>query len=175
MGDPCTDKSECLSGICSNGVCQGLNMNDRCIAGGCKAGLYCNLNAPNGAACAPTSPGYGGCSALSQCGPGNICNLAITPAVCVPLWSQPTGKKVNTPDLCASGMVDSNNLCAPLQDPSVIGTACSCGVDPTQYPGTICACASDGFCRVKENTARTANMIAARQAEVGFVHESCCL
>lgn len=163
-GDPCTDGNECLSGVCASGVCAGLSNGDRCVVGGCAAGYFCNLNAANGAACQATAPSLSTCNALSQCGAGNICNMAASPPVCLPLFSAKVGTKVNTPDLCTSGFTDANNLCVNPVATSVLGSECQCGTQPAAYPGTNCYCANDNLCRLRQHTLRTVNMVNARKA-----------
>lgn len=161
-GDPCSSSSECISGMCVNGVCQGRTLGQSCSPGGCAPGYYCEY-ARGTYTCQADTPSYGGCSSLGQCGSGNICNLASTQPLCTPLFSQPTGTRVNTADLCSSGFMDANNKCTDPAPASALGAVCDCASTPST-PGTICACAKDNQCRVREATFRTANIVATRKA-----------
>lgn len=42
-GDPCMANEECMSNICSDGVCQGNAPNSLCRHGTCQSGYYCKI------------------------------------------------------------------------------------------------------------------------------------
>lgn len=164
-GDPCSENSECLSSQCTKGVCIGLPIGDTCTLGGCEPGLYCNTAAVGGPACQAVSKAGQACTEMSQCEAGTLCNMALPTAVCQAMFSNVAGIKVNTPDLCVSGVVDTNNQCVAIPAAAIIGNPCqTCGDNTGLPPGTQCMCASDGHCRIRGVTYRTAGMVAARQA-----------
>jgi hypothetical protein len=156
-GDPCLAGSECMSGVCMNGVCQGLSNGQACQLGGCAYGFYCNV----GVCKLVTLPGDV-CTTLAECSVGTICNLKAAIHTCTKLWSVPTGYPVNSADLCASGFMDADNMCQNPFDQSLIGSICTCGSTPS-YPGVDCSCNSNEVCGLKEHFSRTPNMVAARK------------
>jgi hypothetical protein len=162
VGDPCSSNTECISGLCTKGICTGMGNQQPCLPGGCAAGLYCEY-ARGSYLCQQLAPLGAPCSSFGQCAVGSTCNLAESSPSCTAFFSAPVGTYVNTPDLCASGLSDDSGACSDFAPPTALGSQCTCG-QPTGIPGTSCHCAFDGQCRVREATFRTANIVNSRKA-----------
>lgn len=109
-GSSCVAGFECLLGLCSNGLCQGLLQGQACSSSKyCNPGLYCN-SANYVFTCQPLIPEYGqGCGSDYDC--ANDCGCLFSssgpPGTCVPYFSIKVGEEVQCSGsvslLCSSG------------------------------------------------------------------------
>ena len=122
-GQPCVGDNSCFTGVCTGGKCPGANVNETCSANSqCLLGLYCAQGTDR--KCQPQREALGVCVNDEECVNSHGCQNGV----CTPYFSLKDGVTVvGNPkwSLCASGQVDTANVCRTRTNAVAVTTPCT--------------------------------------------------
>lgn len=137
-GYSCCKNSNCITGICTNGLCEGLSLGEPCGSiDVCKAGTWCEYVDGQTGTCVKAKSKNAECSKDRECGIGYGCNQGY----CIKLFSLYYSKKSNDKKFCNSNYMTVNGYCDGITvsiDGKSIDEPFECNIgDTCQYNSLI--------------------------------------